>query len=215
MDQGEDPHRVPQHRVLRRGRVRDRVGRARVLRLEPPRLRAALRGGAGARRGRAAGGHDRLARRLQPGPEPGRRDRAAQPRAAEHARPVADHHERDRRGRAPGAAAAQPIQTPKKISLAPYFTAWIEDQLVDRYGSGTRSPAASRSARRSTSSCRRRPSRRSRAARRIGPSAALVAIDNDTGGIRAMVGGSDFEQRPFNLATQGRRQPGSASSRSR
>ena len=37
-----------------------------------------------------------------------------------------------------------------------------------------------------------------------------MAIDNDTGGIRAMVGGSDFEQRPFNLATQGHRQPGSA-----
>ena len=44
----------------------------------------------------------------------------------------------------------------------------------------------------------------------VGPSAALVAIDNKTGGVRAMVGGSDFQQRPFNLATQGQRQPGSA-----
>ena len=37
--------------------------------------------GARAGRGRAAGRDDRLARRLQPGAEPGRRDRAAQPRA--------------------------------------------------------------------------------------------------------------------------------------
>ena len=41
VDQGEDPHRVPEHGLLRRGRVRDRVGGARVLRLEPSRLRAA------------------------------------------------------------------------------------------------------------------------------------------------------------------------------
>jgi penicillin-binding protein 1A len=43
-----------------------------------------------------------------------------------------------------------------------------------------------------------------------GPSTALVAIDNATGEVRAMVGGRDFVERPFNLATQGQRQPGSA-----
>ena len=43
-----------------------------------------------------------------------------------------------------------------------------------------------------------------------GPTAALVAIDNDTGEVRAMVGGRDYNERPFNLATQGQRQPGSA-----
>ncbi|MDO9352833.1 MAG: transglycosylase domain-containing protein, partial [Solirubrobacteraceae bacterium] len=44
----------------------------------------------------------------------------------------------------------------------------------------------------------------------IGPSAAMVAIDNGTGEVRAMVGGQDFNNKPFNLATQGRRQPGSS-----
>ena len=44
----------------------------------------------------------------------------------------------------------------------------------------------------------------------IGPSASLVAIDNDTGEVKAMVGGPDFNARPFNLATNGHRQPGSA-----
>jgi penicillin-binding protein 1A len=44
----------------------------------------------------------------------------------------------------------------------------------------------------------------------VGPSASLVAIENKTGKVRAMVGGTDFDARPFNLATNGHRQPGSA-----
>jgi penicillin-binding protein 1A len=40
--------------------------------------------------------------------------------------------------------------------------------------------------------------------------AALVAIDPHTGDVRALVGGRDFAQSPFNRATQSRRQPGSA-----
>lgn len=48
-----------------------------------------------------------------------------------------------------------------------------------------------------------------------GPSAALVAIDPRSGHVLAIVGGSDFYDADdpiaqFNLATQGRRQPGSA-----
>ena len=39
--------------------------------------------------------------------------------------------------------------------------------------------------------------------------AALVAIDPRTGGIRAMVGGRDFQKSQFNRATQAKRQPGS------
>ncbi|HEX9237066.1 MAG TPA: PBP1A family penicillin-binding protein [Actinomycetota bacterium] len=42
------------------------------------------------------------------------------------------------------------------------------------------------------------------------PSAALVAIDPSTGAIRAMVGGTNFDKRKFNLATQAHRQTGSA-----
>ncbi|HEY7967756.1 MAG TPA: transglycosylase domain-containing protein [Solirubrobacteraceae bacterium] len=43
-----------------------------------------------------------------------------------------------------------------------------------------------------------------------GPSAALVAIDNSTGYVRAMIGGYDYNTHAFNLATQAERQPGSA-----
>jgi penicillin-binding protein 1A len=40
--------------------------------------------------------------------------------------------------------------------------------------------------------------------------AALVALDPQTGEVRAMVGGRDFARSRFNRATQSRRQPGSA-----
>ena len=41
------------------------------------------------------------------------------------------------------------------------------------------------------------------------PSAALVSVEPSTGAVKSMVGGSDFEQVKFNLATQGKRQSGS------
>ena len=43
-----------------------------------------------------------------------------------------------------------------------------------------------------------------------GLQAALVAIDPRTGNVLALVGGSDFQQTPFNRAVRARRQPGSA-----
>jgi len=44
-----------------------------------------------------------------------------------------------------------------------------------------------------------------------GPTASLVAIDNTNGEVRAMVSGDgDYQHSPFNLATLGYRQPGSA-----
>ena len=74
------------------------------------------------------------------------------------------------------------------------------------------SAATCRSRRRSTSTSSTRPRARSRRCCRPGsglPSASLVAIDNKTGEVRAMVGGADYATSPFNLATQGQRQPGS------
>ena len=43
-----------------------------------------------------------------------------------------------------------------------------------------------------------------------GPSAALVAINNNTGQVKAMFGGYDYNTHAFNLATQAERQPGSS-----
>jgi penicillin-binding protein 1A len=103
------------------------------------------------------------------------------------------------------------IRTPRKISNAPYFSSWVEDQLAARYGSGNTFGGGLKI--RTTLDLDLQKAAQQAIAGRlggVGPTAAVVAIDNKTGGIRAMVGGSDFEKRPFNLATQGHRQPGSA-----
>ena len=42
------------------------------------------------------------------------------------------------------------------------------------------------------------------------PQCALVALEVESGGILAMVGGKDFDKSPFNRAVSARRQPGSA-----
>jgi penicillin-binding protein 1A len=103
------------------------------------------------------------------------------------------------------------IEPPRKVSKAPYFSSWVEDQLVKRYGTGNTFGGGLKI--RTTLDLDFQTAAEQAINGRlagVGPSAALVAIDNKTGGVRAMVGGSDFQQRPFNLATQGLRQPGSA-----
>jgi penicillin-binding protein 1A len=103
------------------------------------------------------------------------------------------------------------VTPPKVDSQYPYFTSWVEGQLLDQfqaplvYSGGlniqtTLDPQLQAAAEQAI---------RGRLAG-IGPSASLVAIDNKTGQVRAMVGGPDFGTRPFNLATNGHRQPGSA-----
>ena len=63
----------------------------------------------------------------------------------------------------------------------------------------------------STPTSRPRPRRRSPAALGgLGPTSAVVVIENGTGKVLAMVGGQDFDERAFNLATNGQRQPGSS-----
>jgi len=103
------------------------------------------------------------------------------------------------------------IKPPTLQSKAPYFTAFLRQQLVERYGAekayfgglevhATLDLQLQEAAEEAVSSY-------------LGYSpatASVVVIDNHTGGIKAMVGGPDFETAPFNLATQGRRQPGSS-----
>src|SRR4051794_18643625 len=105
----------------------------------------------------------------------------------------------------------QNINTPHADSTQPYFSSWVTQQLVDRYGAGavfgggmkvtsTIDPELQASAERAIAG----------RLSGVGPSASLVMIENKTGEVKAMVGGDDFERRPFNLATNGHRQPGSA-----
>ena len=107
--------------------------------------------------------------------------------------------------------SAEDLNQPKPDSNEPYFSTWVTQQLVDRYGAGrvfgggleittTLDVPFQKAAEQAISG---------RLAG-VGPSASLVAIENKTGEVKAMVGGNDFDKRPFNLATNGHRQPGSA-----
>ena len=117
-------------------------------------------------------------------------------------------HDRAVRTAIPGASAVTP---PQPDSTHPYFSTWVTQQLVDRYGPGATFGSGLK-IRTSLDPALQEAAQQAIAGRLggIGPTASIVVIDNKTGGVRAMVGGDDFEKRPFNLATNGKRQPGSA-----
>ncbi|MBA2630265.1 MAG: transglycosylase domain-containing protein, partial [Thermoleophilaceae bacterium] len=103
------------------------------------------------------------------------------------------------------------IDPPAVDSDQPFFSTYLTQQLVDRYGPGvvfggglkiktTLDPELQAAAEQAIAG----------RLSGIGPSASLVAIQNNTGEIKAMVGGTDYSQNAFNLATNGHRQPGSA-----
>jgi penicillin-binding protein 1A len=99
-----------------------------------------------------------------------------------------------------------------KRGPAPYFTNYVEQQLIDRYGSarvfggGLRVTSTidlnvQRFARQAITKWLTDPD---------GPSAALVALDPRDGSVLAMIGGNNYRKSQFNLAVQGERQPGSS-----
>ena len=112
-----------------------------------------------------------------------------------------------------------PMPDPAKVNLpstqgvaAPYFANYVKDQLVHTlgprrtFGGGLRVTTTldvglQQAARDAISSVLPTSS---------GPTAALVALDAQSGAVLAMVGGENYHQNQFNLATQGERQPGSA-----
>ena len=107
--------------------------------------------------------------------------------------------------------ASSEIQKPEVDSLAPYFSEWLRQQLVDKYGPG-RAFGGGLDVR-TTLDLDMQEAAQSAAYNTLAgiePTASVVVIDNETGGVKAMVGGNDFEKEPFNLATNGHRQPGSS-----
>jgi penicillin-binding protein 1A len=103
------------------------------------------------------------------------------------------------------------IEPPKIDSKAPYFTSWLRQQLVERYGA---SKAFFGGLKVKTTLDLRLQQAAEEAAGSylsgIPPTASIVVLDNRNAGIKAMVAGPDFETKPFNLATEGHRQPGSS-----
>jgi penicillin-binding protein 1A len=103
------------------------------------------------------------------------------------------------------------VDPPDADSSEPYFTSWLTQQLVDRYRPGVVFGGGLRV--KTTIDRELQDAAEQAIAGRlagVGPSASLVAIENKTGEVKAMVGGTDFNARPFNLATNGHRQPGSS-----
>jgi len=116
---------------------------------------------------------------------------------------------------AEGAQQALPapseIEAPTLDSRAPYFTAWLRQQLVERYGAAKTFFGGLKV--KSTLNLRLQRAAEEAVSSQLGylpPTASVVVINNHNAGVMAMVGGPDFGQKPFNLATQGRRQPGSS-----
>jgi penicillin-binding protein 1A len=112
--------------------------------------------------------------------------------------------------------APKDIQPPKEQTVegvdAGYFTSWVQQQVIERYGAprafdeGLRIKTTldlelQRAAEQSVNNY---------LAYSGGPTASVVAIENSTGEVRAMVGGRNYDESPFNLATNGERQPGSS-----
>ncbi|HLH66088.1 MAG TPA: transglycosylase domain-containing protein [Solirubrobacteraceae bacterium] len=129
---------------------------------------------------------------------------------------------------APLPTAAQ-IEQPIEPPAAPYFTSWLRPQILAALGLGRGVPASVAEYRayygglkiRTTIDLPMQQAAQEAIAENLPegpgePVAALVAIDNRTGQVRAMVGGPlvdgrpDFAAYPFNIATEGERQPGSA-----
>jgi penicillin-binding protein 1A len=113
-------------------------------------------------------------------------------------------------------ALAKPLKLAEKAkddtTKLPYWVELVREQLVTRYGSSTVLTGGLRvyvsvdlalqeQAEKAIAAILNKPD---------DPAAALVCIDAHTGRLLAMVGGSDFAKSQFNLATQGKRQPGSA-----
>ncbi len=93
-----------------------------------------------------------------------------------------------------------------------YFDSWVGQQVLERFGAArafegglkirtTLDLGMQRAAEQAVDNYLAYPG---------GPTASLVAIENSTGEVRAMVGGRNYNESGFNIATEGERQPGSS-----
>jgi len=119
---------------------------------------------------------------------------------------------------------ASTVKLPREKSKAPYFTDWVRQQVIDRFGAQR---ALEGGLKIHTSLDLDMQNAAQEVIQEhlggIGPSASIVAIDNRTGEVRAMSQGpvdgdlSDpnavdaaYDKAPFNLSSQSERQPGSS-----
>lgn len=108
---------------------------------------------------------------------------------------------------------------PAAVAAAPYFTSLVQEMLYEQFGvdrtlaGGLRvyTTLDSDVQAFAEASINKRLSELDKRQRQGEPlQAALVAMEPATGYVRALVGGRNFAESPFNRATDARRQPGSA-----
>ncbi len=107
--------------------------------------------------------------------------------------------------------APSDIEPPKLDSKAPYFTSWLRQQLVERYGAAKTFFGGLKV--KTTLDLKLQNAAEEAVNSYLGylpPTASVVVLDNKNAGVKAMVGGPNFQTKPFNLATLGHRQPGSS-----
>jgi penicillin-binding protein 1A len=107
--------------------------------------------------------------------------------------------------------SASNIQPPQLDSKAPYFTSWLRQQLVDKYGAGKAFFGGLKV--KTTLDLSLQKAAEDVVYNRtagLGITSSVVVIDNKTGGVKAMVGGAGYQSQPFNIAAYGARQPGSS-----
>jgi penicillin-binding protein 1A len=113
-------------------------------------------------------------------------------------------------------ALAKPLKLAQKAeddtTKVPYWIEMVREELVSRYGSSTVLGGGLRVYTSVDLDLQKQAEDAiSSTLNEAGdPAAALVCIDVRTGRLLAMVGGENFSKSQFNLATQGKRQPGSA-----
>ena len=120
-------------------------------------------------------------------------------------------------GRAEPLPTRRDIEPPREDTKYPYFTSWVKQQVVDKLGGGqvgARTAFTGGLTVKTTLDSRMQDAATEAISNWLpfesGPRASMVAIENKTGAVRAMVGGDDYAKSSFNLATQGQRQPGSS-----
>ncbi len=149
---------------------------------------------------------------------PGRYSPYLEPEAAKNRRDTVLAQMRDQ-GLIDSAEYTEAVDAPVKVAglkpranAAPYFVEWIKEQLVTEFGER----AVYRGGLTVETTLDLKMQRAAQAAvkgaldKKGDPSAAIVAVKPGTGEVLAMVGGRDFATQQFNVAVQGRRQPGSA-----
>ena len=102
------------------------------------------------------------------------------------------------------------VNPPQPDSDEPYFTTWVTQQAVEKFGPDRVFGGGMKIQTTLDADMQAAAEVATGEIAGVGPDVSLVTIENATGEVKAMVGGESFREKPFNLATNGHRQPGSA-----